>query len=49
MRGAKVSVWAAKFSSEAKMREYLSAYYEGDLIASKFMRNFDIARYDEDF
>lgn len=33
------------------MQEYLNTDYndDGDLIASKFMQNFDIAYYDEDF
>lgn len=51
MRSAKVSIWAAKFSTKEQMQEYLNTDYsdEGDLIASKFMRNFDIKDYDEDF
>ena len=51
MSRAKVSIWAAKFDDEAQMREYLNTDYndDGDLIASKFMRNFNIGDYDEDF
>lgn len=46
-----VSLWLGKIKSEKDMNKYLEIKYtkDGDSIISKFARDFNISRYDNDF